>query len=143
MVDDRTFGMTVHHMLDDPDAVQLSSTPQEYGTDTVRASAAGQQHIPYLHDEDWSTDSGGDDYACEFSDSESEYSATELTSDDEDEEDDDEFEQFTEPGDIPGVEPGCGDGYVVTQPALDDVDENFYPEEDTMDEVRSRRPVTC
>ncbi|KAH7038319.1 uncharacterized protein B0I36DRAFT_315999 [Microdochium trichocladiopsis] len=139
MVDDRPFGMTVHHMLDDPDAAHLSSNSAETGTDSVRASApphrSGSHDLPsYSHDEDWSTDSGGDDYSCEFSDDESNYSATDLTSDDEEEDDDDEFEQFDEPGDIPGVEPGCGDGYVVTQPALDDVDENFYPEEETMDE---------
>ncbi|KXJ94889.1 hypothetical protein Micbo1qcDRAFT_160196 [Microdochium bolleyi] len=139
MVDDRPFGMTVHHMLDDPEAAHLSGTAAEAGADSVRASApphtAGSHELPpYAQDEDWSTDSGGDDYSCEFSDDESDYSATELTSDDEDEDDEDEYEQFDEPGDIPGVEPGCGDGYVVTQPALDDVDENFYPEEETMDE---------
>ncbi|EMR65896.1 putative het-s domain protein [Eutypa lata UCREL1] len=82
-----------------------------------------------------SIESGSDDFTCEFSDSESEseFSATDITSDDEDDEED-RFEEYGEPGDIPGVEPGCGDGYVVTQPALDDVEEGFYPSEDTMDE---------
>lgn len=146
MVDDRPFGMTVHHMLDDPEAAHYSKTSAEEDADNLRASAPSQGlaslGLPSRsHDEDWSTDSGGDDYSCEFSDDESDYSATDLTSDDEDDEED-EFEQFDEPGDIPGVEPGCGDGYVVTQPALDDVDEHFYPEEETMDEVRIRRPMT-
>ena len=85
---------------------------------------------------DSSTESGSDDFSCEFSDSESGYSDTEFTSDDEDE-DEETYEEYGEPGDIPGIEPGCGDGYFVTQPALDDVEDGFYPSEDTMDEVRA------
>lgn len=113
VVDDRAYGMTVHHMLDDPDfseppAAPLRSAAYEYSTG----------------------DSESEEYSCEFSDEEDEgeYSDTELTSDEEDEEED---EEFAEPGDIPGVEPGCGDGYVITQPAFDDVDEGFYPVPDS------------
>ena len=35
-------------------------------------------------------------------------------------------------GDIPGTMPGEGEHIIVTQPALDDVDENFFPNEDDM-----------
>lgn len=113
VVDDRAYGMTVHHMLDDPEfaeppAAPLRSAAYEYSTG----------------------DSESEEYSCEFSDEddEDEYSDTELTSD---EEEDEEDEEFAEPGDIPGVEPGCGDGYVITQPAFDDVDEGFYPVADS------------
>ncbi|OAQ61239.2 HET-s/LopB domain-containing protein [Pochonia chlamydosporia 170] len=123
LVDEKPYGMTVHHMLDDPDrdAAQL---------ETLRSSAA-PGHDWYA---EFMESSGDDeeDYAYELSDTESEpYSETDITSDygDEDEEED-EFE----PGDIPGIEPGCGDGYVVTQPALDDVEEGFYPCAETEDE---------
>ncbi|KAI0594591.1 hypothetical protein F4775DRAFT_573347 [Biscogniauxia sp. FL1348] len=143
VVDDKTYGMTVHHMLDDPDRPSLpSNESSEHGKEAKRAGAgvtilhdtSVSYGSPYFHGGDSSTESSADEFACEFSDSESEYSATDITSDEEEEEDDEEDEEFNEPGDIPGVEPGCGDGYVVTQPALDDVEEGFYPSEDTKDE---------
>ncbi|CAG7559195.1 unnamed protein product [Fusarium equiseti] len=126
MVDDKPYGMTVHHMLDDPD--------RDFGpSDTLRCSA-----LPYM---DWYAQSGDDstvddEFGYELSDTESEdYSDSDITSDyDDDEEEEDEDEQYNEPGDIPGIEPGCGDGYIVTQPALDDVEEGFYPDPETQDE---------
>ncbi|KPM43683.1 hypothetical protein AK830_g2874 [Neonectria ditissima] len=124
MIDDKPYGMTVHHMLDDPD--------RDFGNDeTLRCSA--------LPDLDWYSGSGGEssvdeDVAYELSDTESEaYSDSDITSDYDDDEDD-ENEEYNEPGDIPGIEPGCGDGYIVTQPALDDVEEGFYPCVETEDE---------
>lgn len=124
IVDDKTYGMTVHHMLDDPD--------RDFGPpDTMRSSA-----IP---GREWSPEStfgsfDSEDFSYELSDTESEpYSETDLTSDYDDEEDE-EDEEYNEPGDIPGIEPGCGDGYIVTQPALDDVEEGFYPYAETEDE---------
>ncbi|KAL7943328.1 hypothetical protein V8C42DRAFT_328762 [Trichoderma barbatum] len=124
IVDEKTYGMTVHHMLDDPD--------RDFGPpDTLRSSAIpGREWLPE------STFGGFDseDFSYELSDTESEpYSETDLTSDYEDE-DDEEDEEYNEPGDIPGIEPGCGDGYIVTQPALDDVEEGFYPYAETEDE---------
>ncbi|KAM0073127.1 hypothetical protein ACKRZS_013988 [Fusarium odoratissimum] len=125
MVDDKPYGMTVHHMLDDPD--------RDFGpSDTLRCSA--------LPDMDWYAQSGDDstvddEFGYELSDTESEaYSDSDITSDYEDDEDEDEDEEYNEPGDIPGIEPGCGDGYIVTQPALDDVEEGFYPDPETQDE---------
>ena len=122
LVDDKAYGMTVHHMLDDPE--------RDFGLgETTRSSA-----IP---DYDWSAESFvessvDDDGGFDLSDTESEpYSESDITSDwGDDEEDEDEFE----PGDIPGIEPGCGDGYIVTQPALDDVEEGFYPSSETEDD---------
>lgn len=124
LIDDKPYGMTVHHMLDDPD----SDVAQ---METLRSSAV-PGHDWYADLVECSEDDEG--FSFDLSDTESEpYSETDITSDygdDSEFEDDDEFE----PGDIPGIEPGCGDGYVVTQPALDDVEEGFYPCAETEDE---------
>lgn len=122
MVDNKPYGMTVHHMLDDPD--------RDFGhEETMRSSA-----IP---GREWAADAFAessvpdDDFAYELSDTESEpYSETDITSEYDDESD----EEYDEPGDIPGIEPGCGEGYIVTQPALDDVEDGFYPCAETEDE---------
>lgn len=122
LVDDKIYGMTVHHMLDDPE--------RDFGhNDTTRSSAIPNHE---WFSESLAESSVDDEYAYELSDTESEpYSESDITSDwGDDEEDEDEFE----PGDIPGIEPGCGDGYIVTQPALDDVEDGFYPSEETADE---------
>ncbi|KAI0379549.1 hypothetical protein F5Y04DRAFT_125386 [Hypomontagnella monticulosa] len=136
IVDDKTYGMTVHHMLDDPDQA-ARMTPPDQTEGAKRANApprsrnAAEHILAPLHEGESSTDDSGNEYTEEFSDTDSEFSFTDITSDDE--EDSDE-EEYTDPGDIPGIEPGCGDGYIVTQPALDDVPEGFYPSEETMDE---------
>ncbi|KAK3399165.1 hypothetical protein B0T20DRAFT_478526 [Sordaria brevicollis] len=119
VVDDKSYGMTVHHMLDDPD---------EQGADD---NARILQHRRILPD---SSENG--DYACEFSDTDSEaYSESAITSEASDDDDYyEEEEQFTEPGDIPGIEPGCGEGFIITQPALDDVASDFYPSADDKDQ---------
>ena len=128
VVDDKPYGMTVHHMLDDPDLA--AEDPQH----PAMRSAAHEYHYASDDEERWEVSESSaeeEEYACEFEDSdeeELEYSDTELTSDDEEEEDE---EEFAEPGDMPGIEPGCGDGYVITQPAFDDVEEGFYPEADS------------
>lgn len=121
VVDGKTYGMTVHHMLDDPD--------RDFGGQETRRSAA----MPETYSESqFDSMDDDDDDGYELSDTESEpYSDTDITSEYDDESDEEEEE---EPGDIPGIEPGCGDGYVVTQPALDDVEEGFYPCAETEDE---------
>ena len=123
LVDDKMYGMTVHHMLDDPD--------RDFGPgETSRSSAIMGRE--WLASSVAPSSSDDDDFAYELSDTESEpYSDSDITSDwGDDEEEEDEFE----PGDIPGIEPGCGDGYVVTQPALDDVEAGFYPSPETEDD---------
>lgn len=145
VVDDKTYGMTVHHMLDDPEAEQSTLTPK--AAQRIQRSMAGARNeVPDLAawyaqqypDEasqpvsENSSDSG--DFAAEFSEAESEpitESAVTSSYYDSDEETEDEYGQ---PGDIPGVEPGCGDGYIVSQPALDDVEDGFYASSDTQDE---------
>ncbi len=207
LVDDKPYGMTVHHMLDDPDATeaaaaresqkalrssgaaaaalatgeeeeqieQLGRSVLDWYADLQASSGADAEHLHAAdedayneeYDEDDEDDEDEDDdkdyYACEFSDTSSAVSESDITSEwsdsdnddhaasqfgddkadgshiprhgEEDEEDEDDAERgHEEPGDVPGVEPGYGEGYVVTQPALDDVDGNFYPDEDTQDD---------
>ncbi|EQL02315.1 HET-s/LopB domain-containing protein [Ophiocordyceps sinensis CO18] len=126
LVDDKPYGMTVHHMLDDPD--------QDFGhEDTTRSSATAD--VSWYSELDEKTRGDDDDDAYDLSDTESEtYSESDLASDYDDEEDEEDEEDEFEPGDVPGVEPGCGEGYVVTQPALDDVNEGFFPCAETEDE---------
>ncbi|KAL2187768.1 hypothetical protein L209DRAFT_333975 [Thermothelomyces heterothallicus CBS 203.75] len=135
MVDNKQYGMTVHHMLDDPDqVVQAGKGGPSRSMAGPRSDLAAWYAEQYEHSEP-DPDSGSEVYACEFSDSDSDtLSESAITSDYSDEEEEEEDEQFTEPGDIPGVEPGCGDGYIITQPALDDVPEGFYPSAETEDE---------
>ncbi|KAL2150519.1 hypothetical protein VTH82DRAFT_7082 [Thermothelomyces myriococcoides] len=142
MVDKKQYGMTVHHMLDDPDQVAQAAGGQEGPPRSMagpQSSLAAWYAEQYEHS-DPDPDSGSEAYyACEFSDSDadtlSESAITSDYSDEGDEEDqEEEDEQYTEPGDIPGVEPGCGEGYIITQPALDDVPEGFYPSAETEDE---------
>ncbi|KAK3504428.1 hypothetical protein B0T13DRAFT_391981 [Neurospora crassa] len=137
VVDDKPYGMTVHHMLDDPDSDQAAD-------DNTRSMAGGglndlaawyaQQYSNT--DESSPESSGNDDYTCEFSDTDSEaYSESAITSEASDDGDyHEEEEQFTEPGDIPGIEPGCGEGFIITQPALDDVASDFYPSAEDKDQ---------
>lgn len=141
MVDDRPYGMTVHHMLDDPDQ-DLGSAPTE---GLPRSMASQQGGVPdlaawyaeqYQGTDSEAESSGSESFACEFSDTDSDsFSESAITSELSDEEESgEERDLLTEPGDIPGIEPGCGDEYIVTQPALDDVEEGFYPSAETQDE---------
>ncbi|KAI6589270.1 hypothetical protein MCOR06_005531 [Pyricularia oryzae] len=170
IVDDKPYGMTVHHMLDDPDAGLGESTATQAQIDQVQdilRSSVGaaqqkkqQQEISDLNSSlsQWYADLQADaaeagssstesEYACEFSDTGSEASG--LTSDysesdwgggggggegDDSDEEKEKEDEYGEPGDIPGVELGCGEGYIITQPAFDDVGEGFYPNEETADE---------
>ncbi|GKT88927.1 LOW QUALITY PROTEIN: HET-s domain-containing protein [Colletotrichum tofieldiae] len=133
LVDDKPYGMTVHHMLDDPEEIYKHTKAQD---PAMRSMARDADDVRF----DWYADSSaesssGDDYACEFSESESEaYSETDVTSDASEESGDESEGEYDQPGDIPGVEPGCGEGYIITQPAMDDVDEEFYPSEETANE---------
>lgn len=145
VVDDKTYGMTVHHMLDDPDADQ-GVTPGPHGSQPVLRSGAGSKHeVPdlaawyaqqYPDDPSPASENSSDseDFAAEFSDAETADTESAVTSQYEDSDDEDEEDEYTQTGDIPGVEPGCGDGYVISQPALEDVEEGFYAGPETQDE---------
>jgi hypothetical protein len=133
IVDDKPYGMTVHHMLDDP-----SDGEDELDTTApiLRSSAHFLEMPDLTHSESSVYSSGDEEFMYELSDYESDFSSdagsetSDLESEHEDEPDDDELE----PGDIKGIPQGCGEEYLITQPAIDDVDDDFYPSEETRDE---------
>lgn len=145
VVDNKTYGMTVHHMLDDPDAEQgLTAVPK--GSEPIQRSTAGSMDpandlaawYAQQYPDDSSPASGdssdSEDFAAEFSEAESEETESAVTSEYDESDEGEEEDEYSQPGDIPGIDPGCGEGYIISQPALDDVEEGFYASPETQDE---------
>lgn len=132
MVDNKPYGMTVHHMLDDPSDGEddLDTT-----TPVLRSSAHFLDMPDLTHSESSVYSSGDEEFMYELSDYESDFSSdagsetSDIESEHEESDDDD-----LEPGDIKGIPQGCGEEYLITQPAIDDVDDDFYPSPETKDE---------
>ncbi|KAH3946501.1 hypothetical protein HBH98_080930 [Parastagonospora nodorum] len=155
LVDDEPVGMTVHHLLDAPsdDESEAGDEYSAYPKDPVLSSASGNSN-PWLmgmgaqpgleldseepaamwdlelsDDEDMKSDDGDDAESFDLSDSEfdsDEESVPELMSDS-------TFSRVTT-GDIEGIQPGSRQDIKITQPAIDDVDEDFFPNEEDRDE---------
>jgi len=138
LIDDEPYGMTVHHMLeqlnDDEDGYSVgddggptwsSATP-----DSAYAEDILQSQYPFeISDDD------DDGYSSVADDDDDEDGAWSLEQSDFDEGtrvDDDAISL----GDCPGIDPDDEDGsnYLVTQPAIDDVDDTFFPSEQDRDE---------
>ncbi|KAJ4341161.1 hypothetical protein N0V87_001899 [Didymella glomerata] len=157
LVDDEPLGMSVHHLLDAPsddesDADDEVASPYPY--DAVLSSATSNSNpwlmgmgaqpglelandapVPMwdleLSDDEEEAESEDEDEAESFNFSDSEFNS----------EDDSDQEAMTDStmsrvtvGDIEGVEIGEGEEIKVTQPAIDDVDEDFFPNEEDKDE---------
>lgn len=158
LVDDEPFGMSVHHLLDAPSEDDES----EYGEETVspmdvaRSSAAGsgnawlagmgtQPGLEISEQASWDFEISDDE---DKSDGEAEYDSEDLMSDSEfdseTEEDDHDSRSRSrsrasedpqlEIGDIDGIPLGEGDEIIITQPAIDDVNDNFFPSLEDRDE---------
>ena len=141
LVDGEPYGMSVHHMLE--------SEEVDYGLDETvdlrrsMASPISESDEP-LAEQKWSPIWSAEAlYPFEISDDEDEgYQSSEgdpdmwlseiLESEDHSYTglDEDEIDM----GDTDGIEPGKGCELFVTQPAIDDVDEGFFPSEEDMDE---------
>lgn len=137
LVDGEPYGMSVHHMLEN-DELDLGLE------DTVNLEPSMDQHIPFSEgiagpswcpaalpealypfeisedesDEDQS--SAGDDDSWLFDDTQSER--------------DFGLDADVDMGDTLGIAPSQGKDLVVTQPAIDDVNGSFFPNEEDMDE---------
>lgn len=135
MVDNKPYGMTVHHMLDDPSDGE-EEEEQEVQAPILRSSAHSSEMPDLTLSESSVFDSGDEEYMYTLSDYESDFSEGEQESEDEVEEDYDDAtsDDYMEPGDIKGIPQGCGEEYLITQPAIDDVSDDFYPNEETRDE---------
>lgn len=103
LVDGEAHGMSVHHMLQEDQEPDLS-------LDGLENSLADEMAIL-----DISEDKSHDLECLRALDS-----------------DDSEMDENINMGDLPGTMPGEGEHVIVTQPALDDVDEDFFPDEDEM-----------
>lgn len=148
LVDGEPFGMSVHHMIendeaelglsdtvdlhrsmDDGDETDLSDTGDEGIADCSR-------HMPYLTEAlypfEISEDEEEDSYSALEDDDDSWLFDVPLSESESDElgAGDDDINM----GDTIGVEPGQGLELIVTQPAIDDVDCNFFANEEDMDD---------
>jgi len=137
MVDEKPYGMTVHHMLDDPSS---DSEDEDLSTSQPILRSSAHNDMPDLtHSQSSIYSSGDEEYMYTLSDYESDFSTTssdtgsDYDSDYEDEAHDSE-DEILEPGDIKGIPTGCGECYLITQPAIDDVSPDFFPSEETRDE---------
>jgi hypothetical protein len=117
MVDDEPYGLTVHHMLDVP-------SDDEYDDDyssvpTIRSSEPSDPSGPVglaplttevLEALGYELSECGSETSSIASSIESDIPMSPI-----------------EPGDIEGISPDCAAGYIVTQPAFDDIDPHFFP----------------
>lgn len=101
LVNGEAHGMSVHHMLQEDQEPDLS-------LDGLESSLPDEMAILDISEDKLH------DLAC----------LRALDSDDS------EMVEDLNMGDLPGMMPGEGEHVIVTQPALDDVDENFFPDED-------------
>lgn len=132
MVDDKPYGMTVHHMLDAPEDDEDEESDTE--APILRSSAHSMDMPPELTHSDSSIYGSDEEFMYSLSDYGSDFSDEQSESEFDDDDYQDESDGELEPGDIKGIPQGCGEEYLITQPAIDDVDEEFYPSEETRDE---------
>lgn len=143
MVDGELYGMSVHHMLEDEnvdfgldqtvDLQRSMALPddtdddeEEEAADHVFSSANPLEALyPFeLSDDDdegYQSEGDEDAWLSEILDAQE----LEYQEDEEDE---------VDMGDTDGIEPGTGENLLVTQPAIDDVDEGFFPSEEDIDD---------
>ncbi len=144
LVDGKPFGMSVHHMIE-PDDADLGLDD----TINLHRSMADEEETDALDSCEgvptgctWSSH-GLPEALYPFEVSEDEEDDFSAIDDDDDswlfdgpptEDDLDELDDDINMGDTLGIEPGQGEEFIVTQPALDDVDCNFFANEEDMDD---------
>ncbi|KAF2279823.1 uncharacterized protein EI97DRAFT_430833 [Westerdykella ornata] len=156
LVDDEPMGMSVHHLLDAPSEDESEAGDGFGGPrqgDAVPSSArrdmdsmlAGMGSQPGLQMETdlppsmWELELSDDelDKSDEEDDASFDFSDSQFASDDEFDDDDDLADSITSAGttgDIAGIPLGEGDEIKITQPAIDDVDDDFFPNEEDRDD---------
>lgn len=161
MVDGEPYGMTVHHSLDNPsdddegddddqseDEEEPPSQHQHHHQQQFRRSSArrpqgngfrgaDQRATPpnsrQVVEESYLSDISGDELSpAGESDDEADLSEPETSRLDYSREDIDSI--ISDTGDIPGVNKGHGRRLLITQPAIDDVESSFFPDDDDKDE---------
>ena len=148
LVDGEPFGMSVHHMLEDDDQI-LGCEMEE----TARTMDQGQAYFnDFAASHTWYPEdlqgplsaldlSVGDDEGYQSSavgDSEELWHFDPVSDLNEFIDSSDEFSEDSDAGDIPGIQPDpnrCdSDIHLVTQPAIDDVHDDFFPGQEDRDD---------
>ncbi|KAF2745140.1 hypothetical protein M011DRAFT_469851 [Sporormia fimetaria CBS 119925] len=155
LIDEEPMGLTVHHLIDIPSEDESDGDDEGSSDDSdhaVLSSAAGagnpwssgmgtQPSAQMRHDSQeglWNLELSDDE--TDYVDSDDAvsfvYSDSQFASDDELEDDSlaDSFTSSATVGDIEGIPLGEGDEIRITQPAIDDVDDNFFPNEEDRDD---------
>ncbi|KAI9876956.1 MAG: hypothetical protein M1830_005198 [Pleopsidium flavum] len=145
LLDDEPYGMTVHHMLeqssvdgegcseeDDDEHPAWSSDTTCRNLDTFPASSFYAEDTPQVQYPFEISDDDDDGYSSAADDDDGSWLLEEPDNDNETDLDDDNVSL----GDTPGVDPDENNSgeYIITQPAIDDVDDDFFPIEEDRDE---------
>ncbi|KAF2438404.1 hypothetical protein P171DRAFT_436895 [Karstenula rhodostoma CBS 690.94] len=149
LVDNEPLGMSVHHLLDAP-----SDDDSDAGDEPVLSSGANGSANPWLMGMGsqpgvqitpnspmpmWELEIS-DDEAMKTDDEDYDsfdLSGSEFDSDEESESENADVDSIASRGtigDIDGIEVGDGEEIKITQPAIDDVDDDFFPNEEDRDE---------
>ncbi|KAH8696036.1 hypothetical protein BGW36DRAFT_342479 [Talaromyces proteolyticus] len=146
LVDGMPFGMTVHHMLEAP-SDDDEDDDDDMEEDLPRSSANWNTGIAMPNDDfsyTWCDDEPETSFEFEISDDEDDATSQDLgeysLSDDESSDDEDYTNEWDDDddiasiGDTAGVDPDDEPRLVVTQPAIDDVHEDFFPTAEDKDD---------
>ncbi|ORY18133.1 hypothetical protein BCR34DRAFT_554245 [Clohesyomyces aquaticus] len=156
LVDGEPLGMSVHHLLDAPSEDDDSEYGDDAGpspNDAILSSAnsasnpwlmgmGSQPGVQVASDSPaplWNLEISDDDMKSdeEEMDEDFEFSSDEEFDSDDDSDDNDLADSMTSratTGDIDGIKLGKGKAITITQPAIDDVDPDFFPNEEDRDE---------
>ena len=145
LVDGEPYGMSVHHMLENDEvdmgldhivdinrsmAPRLEATEATGGDDSSSVHSIGPESFPEAlypfeiaddDDEGYQSEGSPDTWLSELLESE-DFGQHES------------YDDEVDMGDTDGIEPGDGEALIVTQPAIDDVEEGFFPNEHDMDD---------
>jgi hypothetical protein len=149
-VDGELFGMTVHHLLDDPSDDDADDDDSVYEVDATGGAQRSSSRRVNVDDmvrgtgghpslQSYPTDSMfpleiSDDEEDSMSDDDNFSSDAGYESEEEEEQKPESMDESGTQGDVSGILAGSHCDVLVTQPALDDVDEHFFPCEEDRDE---------
>jgi len=155
LVDDEPLGMSVHHLLDAPSDDESESEDEAPSpSDAILSSAHGstnpwlmgmgsQPGVQFSYDSQlpmWELEISDDEDARSGDDDQTSFdysSDSEYDSEDESDADEELAGSITSrgtAGDIEGIDLGDGEEIKITQPAIDDVEDDFFPSEEDRDD---------
>ncbi|KAF2758853.1 hypothetical protein EJ05DRAFT_463504 [Pseudovirgaria hyperparasitica] len=138
IVDNEPYGMTVHHLLDPQSDDDESDSDDEISPEDITRSSARSTSDPCLIQMGLQPQLNVPDALDPFDISDEDYSEDDLgydsvgsdMSDDETDVESDQLSSASTQGDVEGYDVGDGDELYITQPAFQDVDEDFFPNDE-------------